>query len=169
MTTTIPFWALGLLFWFHLLATVTWVGSLVAISVLFQPAARRTLKPADQLAFIDAVQKRLEPVAWFSLSVLVVTGLFQMSVNPHYNGFLSLSNQWSIAMLIKHSLVVLMVVASAIHTWDVLPSLRRTLMKKDRATPEEIGGLQRRETFWLRTTLVLAILVLAATALARAS
>jgi len=167
--TTIPFWALGLLFWCHLLATVTWVGSLAAISVLIQPAARRTLKPADQLAFIDAVQKRLEPVTWFSLSVLVVTGLFQMSVNPHYNGFLSLSNQWSIAMLVKHSLVALLIAASAIHTWEVLPALRRALMKKDKASPDEIAGLQRRQTFWLRASLALAILVLAATALARAS
>jgi len=85
---TIPSWALALTFWLHMLATVTWVGSLAAISVLILPAAKRTLKPVDQLAFIEAIQKRLEPVAWFCLSLLIVTGLFQMSVNPHYDGLL---------------------------------------------------------------------------------
>ncbi|MBI1855672.1 MAG: hypothetical protein HYR93_07390, partial [Chloroflexi bacterium] len=81
---TIPSWVLALIFWLHLLATVTWVGSLVAISVLVLPAAR-TLQPVDHLAFIEAMQRRLEPIAWFSLSLLIVTGLFQMSVNPHYD------------------------------------------------------------------------------------
>ena len=167
--STIPYWALGLLFWLHLLATVTWVGSLAAINLLVMPAARRTLRPPDQLVFIDAVQKRLEPVAWFSLSVLIVTGLFQMSVNPHYNGFLDTSNRWSIAMLVKHCLVAMLIVVSAIHTWEVLPALRRTLLKKDKAKPDELAGLQRRETLLLRTSLALAVLILAATAMARAA
>ena len=165
----IPFWALGLIFWLHMLATVSWIGSLVAISLLVLPAAKKTLKPAEQLAFLEAMQKRLEPVAWFSMGILVVTGLFQLSANPHYNGFLSTSGQWSIAILVKHSLAVIMAVTSAIQTWEVLPGIRRALMRMDKVGPEELARLQRRETLLLRTNLVLAVLILAATATARAS
>lgn len=165
----IPFWALGVIFWLHMLATVSWIGSLVAISLLVLPAAKKTLKPAEQLAFLEAMQKRLEPVAWFSMGVLVVTGLFQLSANPHYNGFLSTSGQWSIAILVKHSLAVIMAVTSAIQTWEVLPGIRRALMRMDKVGPEELARLQRRETLLLRTNLVLAVLILAATATARAS
>jgi putative copper resistance protein D len=166
---SVPSWALALTFWLHLLAAVTWVGSLVAISLLVLPAATRTLKPVDQLALLDAMQRRLEPVAWFSLSLLVATGLFQMSVNIHYNGFLSTSNQWSLAILIKHGLVVGMIVASAVQTWEVLPAIRRVLMRKDRAGAQELSGLQRRETLLLRVNLILALLILLATAFARAA
>ena len=109
----IPSWVLGLFFWLHMLATVTWIGSLVAISMLVLPAAKGTLSPTDQLRFLTAMQKRLEPVAWFSMGLLVVTGLFQLSSNPHYDGFLSTSGQWSIAILVKHSLAAVMVVVSA--------------------------------------------------------
>ena len=164
---TVPSWAIALTFWLHMLAVVTWIGSLVSISLLILPAATRTLRPSDQLVFIEAIQKRLEPIAWFSISLLVVTGLFQMSVNIHYNGFLSTSNQWSLAILVKHVLVVILIVVSATHTWEVLPAIRRALMRKEKANPEELKTLQRREIFLLRTSLVLAVLILLATAFAR--
>jgi uncharacterized membrane protein len=166
---TIPTWALGLIFWLHMLATVTWIGSIVSVSLLFLPAAKKTLKPVDQLALIDAMQKRLEPIAWFSMGLLVVTGLFQLSSNPHYNGFLSTSGQWSIAILIKHSLAAVMAAVSAVQTWEVLPAIRRSLMRREKAKQEEIALLQKRETRLIRVNLALSVLILAATAMARAS
>jgi uncharacterized membrane protein len=169
MPSAIPTWALAALYWLHMLATVTWIGSLVSIYVLILPIAGRALKPVDELALLDGVQKRLEPIAWFSVSLLVATGLFQMSVNPHYNGFLSTSGQWSLAILAKHALVVVLVAVSAAHTWDVLPSMRRLLMRRDKADPEQILRLQRRERALLRASLVLAMLILLATAVMRAS
>lgn len=151
-----------------MLATVTWVGSLAALNLLVLPAAQRTLKLVDQLSFISALQKRLEPIAWFSISLLVVTGLIQMSTSPHYDGFLSLSTQWSMAILIKHVLVVLMVVVSAVQTWDVFPAIDRILMNKDKADADELAKLQRRELILLRVNLFLSALILGATAVARA-
>ena len=164
----IPDWALALTFWIHFLAAVTLVGSLVAASLLVLPAAQ-ALDPLGQLNLIAGIQKRMEPAAWFSLSLLIVTGLFQMSVNIHYNGFLSVSNQWTIAILVKHILVVTMIVVSAVQTWDVLPSIRRLLMRKDKASQEDALKLQRREAWLLRANLILAILILGATAFMRAA
>jgi len=164
-----PTWALALTFWLHLLATVAWIGSIVATSILFLPAAKASLNPIDHLALIDALQKRLEPIAWFCMTLLLLTGLFQMSVNPHYDGFVSISTQWSSAILIKHVLGIFMVVASAIQTWEVIPAIRRTLMKKDKADEEKVAQLQKRETRLLRINFGLSILILLATAFARAS
>jgi uncharacterized membrane protein len=164
-----PTWALALLYWLHMLATVAWVGSLVAISILVLPVSARTLKLPDRLSFISALQKRLEPIAWFSMGLLAVTGLFQMSLNEHYNGFLSISTQWSIAMLVKHSLSLIMAVVSAILTWEVLPAIQRTLLQKNKAKEEELARLDRREILLLRTNIVLSFLILLATAVARIS
>ena len=171
MLETPPTWAIALVFWLHMLATVAWLGGLAAIAILVLPAAKRVLKPADQLAFIEGIQRRLEPLAWFSIAILVVTGLFQLSVNPHYNGFLSTSGQWSLAILTKHTLVILMIVVSAIQTWEVLPAIRRGLLRieKGAADEAEVKRLQKRETLLLRLNITLSILILAATAFARAS
>lgn len=73
-----PTWALALTYWLHLLATVAWIGSIVATSILFLPAAKASLKPVDHLALIDAMQKRLEPIAWFCMSLLLLTGLLSL-------------------------------------------------------------------------------------------
>ena len=167
--STPPSWVMAIFFWLHMLPTVTWIGSLAAINLLVLPASTRTLKLADQLSFIAALQKRLEPLAWFSMGLLVVTGLFQMSANPHYDGFLSTSTQWSLAILVKHGLAAVMAVVSAIQTWEVLPAIHRTLLKKENAKPDELAKLQRRETILLRVNLLLSALILGATAFARAA
>lgn len=167
---TPPAWALALVYWLHLLATVTWIGGIVAISILVLPAARKSLGPPDQLAFLEAMQKRLEPLAWFSLGLLIATGLFQLSANSHYNGFFDISTQWSLAILVKHGLVGVMVAVSAVQTWEVLPAIRRTLMRREKgASEEEIVCLQKREEHLLRINFILSILILGATALARSA
>ena len=131
---------------------------------------QRSLNPETQLVFIEAMQKRLEPIAWFSMSLLLVTGLFQMSVNPHYDGFLSTSTQWSLAILAKHLLGVIMVVVSAIQTWEVIPAIRRAIIKSKKSkNTEELDSLRRREILLLRVNFGLSILILLATAFARAS
>jgi len=171
MLETPPTWAIALVYWLHMLATVAWLGGLAAIAILVLPTAKRVLKPADQLAFIDGIQRRLEPLAWFSLAILIVTGLFQLSINPHYNGFLSTSGQWSLAILTKHTLIILMIVVSAIQTWEVLPAIRRGLIRIEKGGVDEaeVKRLQKRETLLLRLNIVLSVLILAATAFARAS
>ena len=165
-----PTWALALTYWLHMLATAVWVGSLAAIALLILPVMKRTLNPEAQLVFIEALQKRLEPIAWFSISLLIVTGLFQMSTNVHYDGFLSISTQWSLAILAKHILGIFMVVTSAIQTWEVIPAIHRAiLISKKSKNVEELDSLRRREILLLRINFGLSILILGATAVARVS
>lgn len=167
---TPPSWVLALTYWLHLLATVTWVGSLAGVSMLVLPAIKRSLDSETQLVFIEAMQKRLEPIAWFSMSLLLATGLFQMSVNEHYDGFLSTSTQWSLAILIKHGFGIVMIVVSAIQTWEVIPSIRRAIIRSKKSdNADEIDVLRRKEVFLLRMNFGLSLLILLATAFARAS
>ena len=170
MITHPPTWALALTYWLHLFATVAWVGSLAAVALLILPAMQRALDAEHQLIFIEAMQRRLEPIAWFSMGVLLATGLFQMSVNPHYDGFLSTSSQWSLAILIKHSLGLIMVVVSAIQTWEVIPAIRRSIVRSKKSpNAAEIDSLRRREVLLLRVNFGLSLLILLATAFARAA
>lgn len=170
MITAPPTWAVALIYWLHLFATVAWVGSLAGVSLLVLPAMKRSLDSHNQLVFIEAMQKRLEPIAWFSMSLLLATGLFQMSVNPHYDGFLSTSTQWSLAILIKHLFGIVMVVVSAIQTWEVIPAIRRAIMRSGKGSnADEIDSLRRREVLLLRMNFGLSLLILLATAFARAA
>ncbi len=167
---SIPYWALSLAYWLHMLATVAWLGGLVALVVLVLPLARRILDADNYVVFLEQIQRRLDPLGWLSLAVLLATGLFQLSANPSYEGFLSISNRWAVAILIKHILFFGMIAVSAYLTWGVLPSLRRVGMKRAKGIEtEEVEKLQKRETLLLRIILILGILILGLTSLARVS
>ncbi len=165
-----PVWALGLTYWLHMLATVLWLGGLAAVTLLILPAAKRSLDANAQAALLEAIQRRLDPLGWFSLALLLATGMFQMSANPNYGGFLAISGRWAVSLLIKHLLFGLMIVVSAAQTWWLLPALRRAMLRQRRSGDgTETASLRRRETLLLNINFILAILILGATALARAS
>jgi len=153
-----------------MLATVLWLGSLAAISLLVLPAARRSLDAKAQSELLAAIQKRLEPLGWFSIALLLVTGMFQMSANPNYEGFLAIRGQWASSILIKHIFFLGMIVVSAAQTWWLLPSMRRAMLRQQKSDDMgEVAVLQKRDALLLNLNLILAILILGMTALARAA
>lgn len=167
---TPPDWALTLAFWLHMLATVVWVGGLVVLSLIVIPAGRRALDDQAYAALLDRIQARLDPIGWFSLTLLVATGLVQMVGNPNYEGFLAFGNRWALAILFKHLVFGLMIAISAYLTWGVLPALRRNALRIQRGiTPPDESRQRRLEARLLRLNLLLSVIVLALTALARTS
>lgn len=163
-----PAWALTISFWLHMLATVTWVGGLATLALLVFPIARRTLETQAYADFVRRVNKRLDPLGWFGLSLLTVTGLIQMSANPNYLGFLSFENPWAQAILFKHIAFLGIILISAYQTWSLAPELERQALRRSRGkqVPED-DQLQRRETRLLSLNLTLGVIVLLLTALAR--
>jgi len=165
-----PVWALALTYWLHMLATVLWLGSLAAVTLLVLPAARRSLDTVSQSKLLGAIQRRLDPLGWFSLALLLVTGMFQMSANSNYEGFLAVRGQWAISILAKHIFFGLMILVSAAQTWWLLPNIQRAMLRQQKSGDEtEIVFLRKREAYLLNLNLILAILILGMTALARSS
>jgi uncharacterized membrane protein len=166
-----PDWALTIAYWLHMLATVVWIGGLTALAVLVIPAARRSLENHAFAALLNEIQRRLDGLGWFSLVVILASGLFQMSASPNYEGFLSISNRWSAAIFIKHILFIVMIAISAYLSWGLFPKIRRTAMRLAQSNEHsgEADRLQRQNKQLLHLNLILAVLVLALTAIARAS
>jgi len=170
----IPDWALTTIYWLHMLATVIWIGGLVTLSIFVLPPASHALKPADYAALLERTQKRLDPAAWFSLALLLATGMIQMSSSEYYQGFLVIGNRWAVALLIKHIVFLGMVLISAYMTWWLLPALRRNTLQQIQAAPDELQGsenetLHKREIALIRLNLALGVIILALTAVARTS
>ena len=165
-----PVWALSLAYWFHMLATILWIGGLSAVVLLILPAARQGLEAGQYARLLDKIQRRLDPLGWLSLAVLLSTGLFQMAANPNYTDFLAIGNRWAVAILIKHLVFLVMIAVSAYLTWGLFPILRRIALL--RAGGQDVAGaerLARRELLLLRLNLILGVIILALTSLARAS
>ncbi|HEX7976395.1 MAG TPA: hypothetical protein VF498_18435, partial [Anaerolineales bacterium] len=87
-----------------------------------------------------------------------------------YKGFLEINNRWAVAILLKHIVFVGMIGVSAYLTWGVLPGLRRAALRQSHGqVAPEADKLQRQEARLLRLNLILGVLILALTALARVS
>jgi uncharacterized membrane protein len=181
-----PAWGLTVAYWLHMLATVVWIGSLASLALVVLPAAGRALEAGMYARLLEQIQHRLDPLGWFCLLVLTGTGLFQMSASPNYQGFFAIDNTWAAAILAKHLLFLGMISVSAWSTWGVLPALRRATMRaaKELALAKEHSPtqapplnqgladalrLQGRILLLLRINLLFSVVVLALTALARAS
>lgn len=163
---------LTITYWLHMLATVVWIGSLAAMSLFVLPAARKALDANGYHLLLAQLVTRLQPVGWFSLAVLSLTGLFQMSASPNYQGFLTISNNWSVAILSKHITVGVMVLVSAYITWGLLPAIQHSALRRLAGRLEDAAGeqrLQARELWMLRLNLALSVVVLLLTAWARSS
>ena len=169
--TLYPSGMLTAIYWLHMLATVAWVGGQAALALIVLPAAHKTLNGEIYSNFLGQVNRKLQLVGWISLTVLVGTGMFQMSASPSYQGFLSITNTWAVAILSKHLVIGLLVVLSAYSTWGLAPALQRLslLRSRGKGSAEEYAALQKREEWLVRVNLAISIVVLLLTAWARSA
>ncbi len=161
---------LALSLFFHLMATAVWIGGLLITMLLVWPALRRNLEQTQPLyTMLRSLRKRFYPISNLSLIVLIITGLFQMTADPNYLGFLQFSNTWSVVMLVKHIVIVLMALAGLALQYSVAPTLERTSLllergKGDDMTVQQWERLHRREVLltWAMGLLGVAVLAFSA-------
>jgi uncharacterized membrane protein len=162
---------LAISYFFHLVATVVWIGGLLMLVVLVWPEARRILEDSPALhTLLTRLRQRFTVMSNLSLAVLVVTGLIQMAADPNYDGVLQFTNEWSRVLLMKHIAIGGMVICGlALHYW-VTPSLERAslLAQRGKGDANEWARLRRNEVRLTWLNLILGLLVLAFTAWATA-
>ena len=164
----IPFWALSLSYWLHLLATVVWLGGLSLMTLVAWPAVRGQVLTAEQWS---TLRQRFTPWANISLAVLWITGFLQMTSDSNYEGFLVVKTLWAQAILIKHIAVIAMMGFGLYIQWRVHPRLERINLlvgKKPELAKAEREAITQQEARLLRLNLVCAVAVLFFTAIATA-
>jgi uncharacterized membrane protein len=165
---TVPFWALTLSYWVHLLSTVVWLGGLALMTLIGWPAVRKKAVTTEQWALLH---RRFTPWANVSLVLLWVTGFIQMTADANYQGFLAVNSLWSQAILIKHIAVIAMMAFGLYIQWRLQPALGRLALleqKHPRRAADEREQLAQKEVRLLRLNLVCAAAVLFFTAVATA-
>ncbi len=94
--------------WLHSLAAVIFVGYYVLLAVIYLPALQAD--PQEAAApILSAISKRSRTWLYASLIVFAVTGAYLTLVDPKYLGLANFGNPWTILMLLKHLLVLVMV------------------------------------------------------------
>jgi len=121
--------------WLHLLAAVLFVGLPVASAIVFLPLFRRYVPPEDLGEFFAAYRERAAFVIWTGIGLFATTGISLFLFNKNYNGDLwdVTANGWTVALTIKHTLVLGLAPLAVYLVNVVMPKLAEALMT---AAPE---------------------------------
>ncbi|MDJ0754000.1 MAG: hypothetical protein QNJ45_10805 [Ardenticatenaceae bacterium] len=145
---------------FHLISTVTWLGGLFVMALLsFTALRQKTLTDNQWLLF----QRQLLPWIQASLIILLITGFYQMTVDPNYGGFLVIEGVWGWALLFKHVFYLLMIGTTLYWQFGLLPEIDRlqiVLTKRPQAADQLGIALAKREKQLLVINCALALLIL---------
>ncbi len=158
---------LAISLFFHILATVVWIGGILTLTLWVIPQLNRILAEQPALyQMLRGIRRRFSPLSNLALAVLIVTGLLQMTADPHYDGLLQFSNAWSRALLIKHILIVLLALTGVILQFGIAPALERTslLLEHSKGDIKDWRRLRQQEKRLSAVMMGLALLILAASA-----
>ncbi len=154
---------------FHILATLIWVGGLLLTVLLVWPEVTRALQENTALyGVLNRLRRRFTVYGNLALAVLIVTGMFQMAADENYDGLLQFDNLWSRVLLLKHIVIVLMVICGLALQMFISPALERTTLRAERgkADPAAVEGewskLRRREALltWINAGMGVVVIAL---------
>lgn len=89
--------------WVHSLATVILIGHYLLLSLLYLPVLSK-----GGGNFLSEISKRSRVWLYTSMGGFLVTGSYLTIVDSNYLGLGVFDNPWSILMLVKHLLVIVM-------------------------------------------------------------
>ena len=158
--------ALAISLFFHIAATVIWIGGILLITFMVVPELNRILAEQPALFHCCGPARAFHRLGQFGTGYLVVTGVLQMSTDPNYEGLLSFSNRWSQVLLLKHILIIAMAALGLMLQFGLAPALERTSLLLERGAGDAVAwrtlrGRERRLTLLIA---LLAVPILAASA-----
>lgn len=114
-------WLDTILVWIHLTAATFWVGGMLFLSLVAVPLLKKAPDPAAaQREFVN-LARRFRMLVWVALSLLLVTGAILL---PNHVDLSASLGEWSPAVLIKLTLVVLLIGVSLVHDQLIGPKAR---------------------------------------------
>lgn len=107
----------------HILAVVTWIGSMIYSQLAVTPALRTALGSSKFHAVTGLMMKRFLPLTWTSLAVVVATGLY--NIVDKKDNLLPLSSGPGSILLLKLILVAILIVILFLQVFLYGPKMKK--------------------------------------------
>ncbi len=143
---------------FHLLATVVWIGGIAMILLVILPGARNSLDAKNMGEVMKEVARRFTPLANASIVVLVITGLLIGHVEKGFFGFGTWETHWKAVLVLKHLVVAVMVAIHFYRGMVLQPRLARLASQAD--TSFKVADLQKFSLMLVKINLGFGIFIL---------
>lgn len=144
--------------WLHLLGVALWLGGQVGIVLVLMPALKIPGDGRNTRPFL-AVLDRFSPVAYGSIAILALSGVFNSTIHiPSW--FALLHSMYGTALITKLALTGLMVLVSAYTVYGLRPRLYGALDAPVSAMGTTSRAVLGRLALWLRINPILGAGVL---------
>jgi uncharacterized membrane protein len=148
--------------WFHLVATVAWIGGIFINLIVISPAARESLEPPAMGRFMGSFVKRFRVLVYISMGVLVVTGVFMMLWNKLYAGGMDFGSPWVLFVVLKHIFVLILIILGIYILQVVAPKVERLGAK---GPSPKLAKAQKLQVQLAITTVIIGLVILVFTAI----
>jgi uncharacterized membrane protein len=139
--------------WFHLLATVIWVGGIASILFVVLPSAKKVLG-GQAASLMKEVSGKFTPIANLSIALLIATGLALISTDnqPAVSG--ESGNAWTLPFGLKLILASVMILIHFYRNIVLAPKIARTTSETSKTS------LQRLSLNLVKMNLIIGIAIL---------
>lgn len=131
----------------HDLFTATWIGGLIILGAIVLPALRKQKEQNTELS--NNIQKRLNKIILACMVGLWITGMLLANRSTSFTGLFSTENSYSLALSIKHILIIIMTILALARTQLIV-----------RTTKPLSPATQKRGTLMIVCNIALGIAVL---------
>ena len=125
-------------YWIHLIATVVWIGGITFILFIAIPSAKQVMG-GEAGKLMGAISKRFTPIANYSIILMIVTGVVLTAVNKQFLGIGNFGNSWSLGLIVKHVLVLVMVAVHFYRGLVLAPKIARTEPASEKASLQKLS------------------------------
>jgi uncharacterized membrane protein len=159
--TTSELTILSAMNWLHLLATVAWIGGIVINVFILSPAAKESLEPPMMMRLWGGIMKRFKKMVYVCMAVFIGTGIVMMFMNSAYGDSFDFGDTWTLFLVIKHVLVLVLIIMGIYMFQGVFPKLKKLAAK---GPSPALAKAEKQQRVVATVNLILGILILAATA-----
>ncbi len=145
---------LTILGWLHLLSVIFWIGGSLFIETVLQPVLKSSNLSPEQIGIVNkSIAKRFSPMVWFSIAVLLVTGLMRANMVNVLSFDVLTSSTYGLTLLSK-MLLFLVAIIIGIGISSIGVKLGRV------KSQQEALGLFGKLSLLARVNIVLAFLII---------
>jgi uncharacterized membrane protein len=140
---------------FHLLATVAWVGGMIYVNLVLMPSLP-AIEPAQRWKLVGAVTKRFLMISWGSVIMLAVTGIIK-SLSEEV-GQLSAATQ--LALKVKYGLFAVMLLIGILISVVLAPKMTALAPKPGEKPSSQFPKVQKQISTLSFINMILAVIIL---------
>jgi uncharacterized membrane protein len=126
----------------HLLATVAWIGGMIANFFIYMPAMKKVLDPPTSGKLMAVLMKRFKIMVYISILIFIISGLFSSFVHYTTTEPSSVESYWNILFGVKLAAFSLMVLLAIISFEFLSPRIRKLASKGPSPDLERIQKIQ---------------------------